>query len=530
MRGAGTGAGRDGCRALDALACPYLGAARDKHKARHLCVSLHGEKLWMAELCTAAALSPVGGVACASGLRGRTTMSGTGSTVRASRPNDADASRRSRRARLLLLATGTIMLVLGLAWGAFFAWRGAVVVALAELLLALLGVAVIVTARHGHGRAASWMAFIGLFVYVCLFSALLDVQTAAIPRSTHLFLLVLAACAHHVFRAEPAWLRFGCIGLFLAAFVVFAAMPEGVPGDFAIKDGVRRVGIWVNLVSVVASLLVVLHLEESQSAANRALHRALRDALAERRFELFYQPQIDAAGMVVGAEALLRWRDPGRGLVAPDGFIQAAEETGFILPLGQWVLASACERLQAWQQRPELAHLRLSVNVSGLQLQQPEFVGQVLEALRRSGVPASQLTLELTESVLLEDMADAVAKMRALADAGVRLSLDDFGTGYSSLSYLRRMPLAELKIDRTFVAEIPHDAQAASIARTLLQLGRDLGVDVIAEGIEDPAQHRFLQAQGCGLFQGYLFGRPVPVDTFERQLAAMPGRDGGDPG
>ena len=422
---------------------------------------------------------------------------------------------RNRRALHLLRATGTIMIVLGLGWGLFFALRGARLVAACELGLALLGVAVIVTAHLHRERMSAWMAFLGLFVFVCLFSARLDVQTADIPRSTHLFLLVLAACAHYVFRAEAPWLRYGCVGLFLVAFVVFAAMPEGVPGSYAIADEVRRVGIWVNLMTVVASLLVVLHLQESDSAAHRALHRALRDALASRRFVLFYQPQIDADGRIVGAEALLRWRDPKRGLVLPGDFVQAAEDTGFILPLGQWVMVSACEQLGLWQKQSGLAGLRLSVNVSALQLRQPDFVDQVLDALQRSGVEGHRLTLELTESVLLHDMQAAVAKMHALHAAGVRLSLDDFGTGYSSLSYLRQMPLSELKIDRAFVAEIDRDPQAASITRNLLQLGIDLGIDVIAEGIEHQAQYEFLRAQGCALFQGYLFGKPMEIKAFE---------------
>lgn len=423
--------------------------------------------------------------------------------------------RRNRRALQLLLATGTIMLVLGIGWCAFFFLHGARFVALTELALALLGIAVIATARLGRVRMSAWMAFIGLFVFVCLFSAQLDVQTADIPRTTHLFLLVLAGCAFHVFRSELPWLRYGCVCLFLAAFVVFAAMPEGLPGRHAIPDEVRRVGIWINLITVVLSLLVVMHLQESDSAAHRALHRALRDALSSRRFELFYQPQIDADGRIVGAEALLRWRDPKRGLVLPGEFVRAAEETGFILPLGQWVLTTACEQLSRWRKRPELSGLRLSVNVSALQLRQPDFVEQVLDALQRSGIDGGLLTLELTESVLLHDMDGAVAKMHALDAAGVRLSLDDFGTGYSSLSYLRRMPLSELKIDRAFVAEVTRDAHAASITRNLLQLGHDLGIDVIAEGIEQQEQYEFLRAQGCDLFQGYLFGKAMEIEAFD---------------
>jgi EAL domain-containing protein (putative c-di-GMP-specific phosphodiesterase class I) len=431
-------------------------------------------------------------------------------------------ARQHRRALHILLATGTIMLLLGLGWSGFFLMRGAGPVIYAEVLLACLGGAVILTARREHVRLASWMAFGGLFVFLCVFAAVLDVQTEQVPRSTHLFLLVLAAGAHHVFRTEPPWARYGCVALFLLAFVFFAAMPQTTPGPYAMDDQMRQLGIWVNLLTVVISLLAVLHLQESDAAAHRALHRELRDGLASRRFELFYQPQIDAQGQIFGAEALLRWHHPKRGLVAPGEFVQAAEETGFILPLGQWVLATACEQLSQWQQQPGMAQLKLSINVSPMQLHQPDFVQLVLDALERSGVDHHRLTLELTESMLLHDTAGTIAKMHALQEAGVRLSLDDFGTGYSSLSYLRQMPFSELKIDRAFVAEIARDTQASSITRNLLQLGQDLGIDVIAEGIEQPEQHTVLRNQGCGYFQGYLFGRPMSVDDFEALVTGTP--------
>jgi EAL domain-containing protein (putative c-di-GMP-specific phosphodiesterase class I) len=430
------------------------------------------------------------------------------------------ARRRQRRAFYLLLATGLIMVSLGLGWGAFFLWRGAWTVALVELAMAALGLGVIVMARLRRPRAASWVAFIGLSVLLCFFSAFLDVSTEAVPRTSHLFLLALALCAHHVFRDEKPWLRYGMVVALLLVFAFFAAMPVRAPHAFAIADDVRRVGIWVNLATVVASLLIVLRLAETDVAEHRALHRALRDALSQRRFVLLYQPQVDAQGRVVGAEALLRWQDERRGLVRPADFMQAAEDTGFILPLGHWVLQEACRQLSAWQSEPALRHLRLSVNVSGLQLQQPDFVQQVGDVVRRSGVAAERLTLELTESVLVHDMDDAVGKMRALHAMGVRLSLDDFGAGYSSLSYLRELPFAEMKIDRAFTRGIVRDAHAATITRNLLQLGRDLGIDVIAEGIEQDDQFALLREQGACLFQGYLFGRPMEAGTFDQRLLA----------
>lgn len=434
---------------------------------------------------------------------------------------EAPEVRRGRRILRMLLAVGAIMLVLGLAWSAFFAWREAWAAAAVELALAVLGLSLIATTRCGRTRMASWLAFTGLFLFVCVFALVLDAPTAAVPRTTHLFLLVEAACVHYLLRGEKPWLRYGAMAVLLSAFVWFAATPAGVPHRHAIADGIRSTAIWVNLVTVALSLLVVLRLAESDIDEHRILHRGLRDALSNRRFELFYQPQVDAGGRVVGAEALLRWRDPARGLVAPAGFIQAAEETGFILPLGQWALAAACQRLRAWQDSPSLRHLRLSVNVSALQLRQPDFVEQVLDALARSGADARQLTLELTESMLLRDVEDAAAKMRALHAAGVRLSLDDFGMGYSSLSYLRQMPFGELKIDRAFTAEIARDAHAATITRNMLQLGRDLGIEVVAEGVEQAEQAALLRQQGCGLFQGHLFGRAVAAARFEQEIAGL---------
>lgn len=199
--------------------------------------------------------------------------------------------RRRRRAFHLLLATGLIMTSLGLGWGVFFASRGAWLVAAVETALAVLGVVVIVMARLRRTRAASWLAFTGLFALLCFFSAFLDVSTAAVPRTVHVFLLVLGVCAHHVFRDERPWLRYGVVTVLMGVFVLFAAAPVGTPDRFAITEDVRRIGIWINLATAVASFLIVLRLAETDVAEHRALHRALRDALSQRRFLLLYQPQ-----------------------------------------------------------------------------------------------------------------------------------------------------------------------------------------------------------------------------------------------
>lgn len=246
---------------------------------------------------------------------------------------------------------------------------------------------------------------------------------------------------------------------------------------------------------------------------------ALRLAIRERRFVLHYQPQVDCDGEWIGAEALVRWAHPERGLVAPGEFIPLAEETGLILPIGRWVLETACQQLKAWTGGRRSRDLHLSVNVSARQFGQPDFVEQVAETLRATGAPAERLVLELTESVVLDDVEGAADKMNALKALGVGFAVDDFGTGYSSLTYLTRLPLDQIKIDRSFVRNLPGSANDAAVAHTIITLAESLGLAVIAEGVETEAQRRFLERHGCPSFQGFLFGKPMPIDAFEAKLA-----------
>ncbi|MCK9389073.1 MAG: EAL domain-containing protein [Sulfuritalea sp.] len=245
-----------------------------------------------------------------------------------------------------------------------------------------------------------------------------------------------------------------------------------------------------------------------------ALEADLRHGLQEKQFVLYYQPQIADDGHLIGAEALLRWRHPDRGLVPPAEFIPLAEETGLILPLGHWVLETACAQIAAWASGAATAHLTLAVNVSARQFRHSDFVDQVLVALGDSGANPKLLKLELTESLVLDDVEDIIAKMTALKAEGVGFSLDDFGTGYSSLSYLKRLPLDQLKIDRSFVLDVFTDSNDAAIAQTIIALGHAMGLSVIAEGVETEEQRDFLAAQGCDAYQGYFYGCPIPVEAF----------------
>jgi len=249
-------------------------------------------------------------------------------------------------------------------------------------------------------------------------------------------------------------------------------------------------------------------------AQRTELEADLRLGLQRAELVLYYQPVVDAARRVVGAEALLRWKHPQRGMVSPLHFVPLAERTGLIIPLGEWVLQTACRQLAEWAREPARAQLTIAVNVSARQFRHPEFVQQVQNALLQNGADPRLLKLELTESLLLTDSQEAIMKMSALRSLGVRFALDDFGTGYSSLSYLKMLPLQQLKIDQSFVRDVLTDANDAAIASTVLALGRSLGFDVVAEGVETEGQLQFLLGQGCTLFQGYLFGRPVPIGDF----------------
>ncbi len=246
-----------------------------------------------------------------------------------------------------------------------------------------------------------------------------------------------------------------------------------------------------------------------------AMEAALREAIVSHQFLLHYQAQVTGQGRITGVEALLRWPDPKLGMVSPAEFIPLAEENGLILPIGDWVMETACRQLTHWASQPEMAHLTVAVNVSARQFHQRDFVDRVLMTLERTGANPYRLKLELTESLLIADVADVIAKMDALKARGVGFSLDDFGTGYSSLSYLKRLPLDQLKIDQSFVRDILIDPGDAAIARTVVALADSLGLAVIAEGVETEAQRDFLASLGCHNFQGYLFSRPLPVQEFE---------------
>lgn len=253
--------------------------------------------------------------------------------------------------------------------------------------------------------------------------------------------------------------------------------------------------------------------------ARASLEFDLRSAIAKQeQFQLHYQAQVDISGRLVGVEALLRWQHPVHGFVSPAEFIVLAEESGLILPLGHWVLRTACRQLAAWAAKPETAHLTMAVNISAKQFGLSTFVEEVLTLVEHYQFDASKLKLEITEGMLLNNIDEIIVKMDKIKAKGVRFSMDDFGTGYSSLQYLKRLPLDQLKIDQSFVRDIANDSSDRAIVRTVIAMAQGLDLEVIAEGVETEVQRNLLINKGCTHFQGYLFGKPLPVEQFEALL------------
>jgi EAL domain-containing protein (putative c-di-GMP-specific phosphodiesterase class I) len=248
--------------------------------------------------------------------------------------------------------------------------------------------------------------------------------------------------------------------------------------------------------------------------ARSELEHALRTAIEQQQLRLYFQIQVDHHSKPIGAEALIRWAHPQMGLVFPGQFIQIAEETGLILSIGQWILESVCEQIKLWETNPLTRDLQIAVNVSARQFHQTDFVALVDNLIKRTRINPSRLKIELTESMVLDNIEDTVVKMNALKKIGVRFSMDDFGTGYSSLSYLTQLPIDQLKVDQSFVRNIGIKPSDAVIVQTIIGMAANLNMESIAEGVETQAQRDFLEQAGCKLYQGYLFGKPVPLEKF----------------
>tara|TARA_R110002020_G_scaffold189446_2_gene388449 strand:- start:39865 stop:41151 length:1287 start_codon:yes stop_codon:yes gene_type:complete len=408
---------------------------------------------------------------------------------------------------------------IGFIQAVIFAALGSWVVVAMELSAFVGGLAIYFLIRRGHlafGILAGQAALMAIAITMGL---ILDVPTADAPRISHLYLLVLAALGYLNYQRGKSRAQLVLIGLCLLAFIVLASAPLTSP-FVVLPDMARTIGTWANAVMATTLLAVCIHAMQAEFNRKDKFSRDLMTALWNDEFQLAYQPQVDLSQNTIGAEALLRWNSPKRGAVSPVEFIPQAEELGLMVAIGGWVLEQGCRTLAEWSKNPLFRHLSLSINVSASQLMHRDFEAFVRDTLVKTRANPHRLILELTESVLVTDIDLVIAKLDGLRELGITIALDDFGTGYSSLSYLRRLPIQQVKIDRSFVQDAVNSSVSASLVKNVVLMSRDLGHTVLAEGVETIEQHALLARFGCIEFQGYFYGKPMALADFEQRIEA----------
>jgi EAL domain-containing protein (putative c-di-GMP-specific phosphodiesterase class I) len=399
--------------------------------------------------------------------------------------------------------------------------RGVNTVAQLQLVCAGAGLLVLYLVRQG---ALDWAAqtFCVLCYGFALATALfVDLPIPSVPRVTHAYMLPLYLAAHLLWPRSQRWSRAGFLVLCLVSFVVLAVVPNPLGIRPLMTDEERYLPGAVASAFVALGTWITLRLHLMELRERSALELDLARAIASEALDVHLQPQCDATGRTLAAEALVRWRHPVQGPISPASFIPLAESAGLIVPLGQLVMNRCCETLRAWRDDPVLGGLCIAVNVSALQVANDEAFAALLAPVRADPSLRGRLKLELTESAVTDDTARLQRMLAACRDAGVLTSLDDFGTGYSALSYLNELAFDQLKIDQSFVRQMCTQDRSRKVVETIVRLGKDLDMELIAEGVETEAQRTALEALGCHRFQGYLFSKPVPVPAFEAQVRAQ---------
>lgn len=427
-----------------------------------------------------------------------------------------DSAKYSPRLVLAYKIAAMAISTLSVFWAAIFAWQGSTVLATAQVVVALLCVISLKLANDGKVTTSLYLSQIALLCYVIGLCLIFDVPNAALPRVSHIFLLPLALLAYINFKSHHSPFQATLIGVYLLTFAVLSSTNYALPFAQPIPDDIRTYGVWVNSFTATALSAICVYSLQVELERTDRLARGLRDALWHEEFQLHYQPQVDRTGLRIGAEALLRWTPPNGKPVSPAEFIPAAENAGLMGRIGYWVLQSACKTLSEWSKDETTRDLTLSVNVSASQFLEEGFERSVLGLIETFGIDATRLKIELTESVMVANPELVTAKMHVLRAVGIGMALDDFGTGYSSLGYLRQLPLTQLKIDRSFVQSVTENQRNAALVRSIIQMGLDLELDVIAEGVETVEQVQFLTQNGCQAYQGYLFGKPMALADFMR--------------
>ncbi|WPP68903.1 EAL domain-containing protein [Acinetobacter pittii] len=411
-----------------------------------------------------------------------------------------------------------ICIIFCLFWTIYFAFAQMWLIVYMDIFFTLISIFSLCLIYINRISAGILLSQVVLLVFPVIFCLFFDVATNDRPQVAQLFLPAGAILGYLNYRRNPSYLQFILILLSIGCFIFFSGTSFNLESAIPLSEDIRDHGGWIATCVATLMICISIYTMQLEIQTENSMVQDLRLALAKEQFELFYQPQIDSSERLIGAEALLRWRHPVLGYVPTPDFIPAAENYGLMPEIGEWVLTQGCKVLQDWSKQAETKDLTLSINISADHFMQPTFEQTLIDLILQYGINPSRLILEITENIALNNCASMIEKMHFLSKNGIQLSLDDFGTGYSSLSYLQKMPIKQIKIDRSFVQAALEDKRSNKLVTGIIKIGLDLNLRVLVEGIETTEQFNTFKDNGCTEFQGYLWGCPKSLNDFMQQL------------
>ncbi|HBU88044.1 MAG TPA: diguanylate phosphodiesterase [Acinetobacter sp.] len=412
-----------------------------------------------------------------------------------------------------------ICIIFCLFWTIYFAFAQIWLIVYMDIFFTLISIFSLFLIYINRISAGILLSQVVLLVFPVVFCLFFDIATVDRPQVAHLFLPAGAILGYLNYRRDPSYLQFILILLSIGCFIFFSGSSFNLESAIPLSEDIRDHGGWIATCAATLMICISIYTMQLEIQIENSMVKDLRLALAKQQFELFYQPQINSSETLIGAEALLRWHHPTLGYVPTKDFIPAAETFGLMPEIGEWVLAQGCKVLQDWSKKAETKDLTLSINISADHFMQASFEQTVIGMVQKYQINPSRLILEITENIALNNCVSMIEKMHFLSKNGIQLSLDDFGTGYSSLSYLQKMPISQIKIDRSFVQAALDDKRSNKLVTGIIKIGIDLNLRVLVEGIETHEQFSAFKNNGCTEFQGYLWGCPMPLNDFLKQIA-----------
>lgn len=411
-----------------------------------------------------------------------------------------------------------ICIIFCLFWTIYFAFAQMWLIVYMDVFFTLVSIFSLFLIYIRRISAGILLSQIVLLAFPVVFCLIFDVATLDRPRVAHLFLPAGAILGYLNYRRDPSFLQIVLIILSIACFIFFSGSSFTLDSAIPLSENIRDHGGWIATCVATLMICISIYAMQLEIQTENTMVQDLRLALAKEQFELFYQPQMNSSEKIIGAEVLLRWHHPVLGYIPTKDFIPAAETFDLMPEIGEWVLVQGIKVLQDWSEKEATKDLTLSINISADHFMQPNFEQTVIAMVQKYEVNPAQLILEITESIALNNCVSVIEKMHFLSKHGIQLSLDDFGTGYSSLSYLQKMPIRQIKIDRSFVQAALDDKRSNKLVTGIIKIGLDLNLQVLVEGIETAEQFSAFKNNGCTEFQGYLWGCPMPLNDFLKQL------------